>query len=91
MGATSATKLLEVIKNSETVLAIELMSAAQALDFIHPLKAGKGIEATHAEIRNHISFAESDRLFHHDIQTALKLVRSGDLIRAAESAVGKLG
>jgi histidine ammonia-lyase len=89
MGATSATKLLEVIKNSETVLAIELMSAAQALNFIHPLKAGKGVEAIHAEIRKQISFAESDRLFHHDIQAALKLVRSGDLIRAAEAAVGK--
>ena len=45
MGATSATKLLEIVKNTETVLAIELMSAAQALDFIHPLKAGKGVEA----------------------------------------------
>jgi histidine ammonia-lyase len=90
MGATSATKLLEVIKNSETVLAIELMSAAQALDFIHPLKAGKGVEATHAEIRKHISFAETDRLFHVDIQTALRLVQSGSLIRAAESAVGRL-
>jgi histidine ammonia-lyase len=91
MGATSATKLLEVIKNCETVLAIELMSAAQALDFIHPLKAGQGIEAAHSEIRKQISFAESDRLFHHDIQSALRLVRSGDLVRAAESAVGKLG
>jgi histidine ammonia-lyase len=90
MGAISATKLLEVVKNSETVLAIEMMSAAQALDFIHPLKAGRGVEAAHAELRRRISFAESDRLFHHDIETALELVRSGVLIRAAESAVGAL-
>jgi histidine ammonia-lyase len=88
MGATSATKLLEIVKNAETVLAIELMSAAQALDFIHPLKAGKGVEAAHAEIRKSISFAESDRLFHDDIQCALRLVRSGALVRAAEQSVG---
>ncbi|MGA7124709.1 MAG: histidine ammonia-lyase [Chthoniobacterales bacterium] len=90
MGATAATKLLEVIKNAETVLAIELMSAAQALDFIHPLKAGDGIEAAHAEFRKSISFAESDRLFHDDIQVALQVVRSGTIVKAAEAAVGVL-
>ncbi len=90
MGATSATKLLEVVKNAETVLAIELMSAAQALDFIHPLKSGDGVEAAHAEFRKHISFAESDRLFHDDIQVALQFLRSGKVVKAAESAVGLL-
>jgi histidine ammonia-lyase len=90
MGATSATKLLEVVKNAETVVAIELMSAAQALDFIHPLKSGDGVEAAHAEFRKHISFAESDRLFHDDIQVALQFLRSGKVVKAAESAVGML-
>jgi histidine ammonia-lyase len=91
MGATAATKLLEIVKNAETVVAIELMSAAQALDFIHPLKAGEGIEAAHVEFRKSISFAESDRLFHDDIQVALQIVRSGTIVKAAESAVGVLG
>ena len=91
MGATSATKLLEVVKNAETVLAIELMSAAQALDFIHPLKAGAGVEAVHSEFRKHISFAESDRLFHDDIQVALRFLRSGAVVKSAEAAVGALG
>ncbi len=90
MGAISATKLLEVVKNAETVLAIELMSAAQALDFIHPLKAGEGVEAVHTEFRKHISFAESDRLFHDDIQVALRFLRSGKVVKAAESALGVL-
>ncbi|MBV8098593.1 MAG: histidine ammonia-lyase [Verrucomicrobia bacterium] len=90
MGATAATKLVEIVENAETVLAIELMSAAQALDFIHPLKAGEGIEAAHAEFRKYISFAESDRLFHDDIQIALQILRSGKIVKAAESAVGVL-
>jgi histidine ammonia-lyase len=66
------------------------MSAAQALDFIHPLKSGDGVEAAHAEFRKHISFAESDRLFHDDIQVALQFLRSGKVVKAAESAVGVL-
>jgi histidine ammonia-lyase len=90
MGAIAATKLLEVVNNTETVLAIELMSAAQALDFIHPLKAGRGVEAAHAEVRRHLAFAEADRLFHNDIQTALELVRSGALISATEQVCGQL-
>lgn len=90
MGAIAATKLLEVVTNTETVLAIELMSAAQALDFIHPLKAGRGVEAAHAEVRRHLAFAEADRLFHNDIQTALALVRGGSLVSAAERESGKL-
>jgi histidine ammonia-lyase len=78
------------VNNTETVLAIELMSAAQALDFIHPLKAGRGVEAAHAEVRRHLAFAEADRLFHNDIQTALELVRSGTLISATEQVCGQL-
>jgi histidine ammonia-lyase len=62
----------------------------EALDFIHPLKAGKGVEAAHAELRKSIPFAETDRLFHDDIQAALELVRSGTLVEAAEAAVGPL-
>ena len=90
MGAIAATKLLEVVNNTETVLAIELMSAAQALDFIHPLKAGRAIEAAHAEVRRHLAFAEADRLFHNDIQTSLALVRSGATVAAAEAVCGEL-
>jgi hypothetical protein len=43
------------------------------------------------EFRKSISFAESDRLFHDDIQVALQIVRSGTIVKAAESAVGVLG
>ncbi len=90
MGSISATKLLEVVTNVETVLAIELMCAAQALDFIHPLKAGGGVEAAHGEVRRHLAFAEADRLFHNDIQTALNLVKSGSLVTATEQSAGNL-
>jgi histidine ammonia-lyase len=90
MGAISATKLLQVVQNAETVLAIEFMCAAQGLEFLRPLRSGPGIEAAFAEIRRHLPFAPADRLFHADVQTALRLVRDGRLVAAAESAAGEL-
>ncbi|MBI2515956.1 MAG: histidine ammonia-lyase [Opitutae bacterium] len=90
MGSISATKLLEVVKNVETVLAIELMCSAQGLEFLHPLKAGRGVEAAFTAVRRVIPFAQADRLFHDDVQTALELVRSEKLAAAAERAAGKL-
>lgn len=90
MGSISATKLLEVVKNTETVLAIEFMCSTQGLEFLRPLKAGRGVEAAFAEVRRVIPFAQADRLFHDDIQTALTLVRSEKLITAAEKVSGDL-
>ncbi len=90
MGSISATKLLEVVKNTETVLAIEFMCATQALEFLRPLKSGRGVEAAFTTVRRVIPFAQADRLFHDDVQTALDLVRSEKLLTAAEKAAGKL-
>ena len=90
MGSISATKLLEVVKNTETVLAIEFMCSAQGLEFLRPLKSGPGVEAAFSVVRRHIPFAQADRLFHNDVQTALALVRSEQLAAAAQRAAGKL-
>ena len=90
MGSISATKLLEVVKNTETVLAIEFMCSAQGLEFLRPLQSGPGIEAAFAEIRRHIPFAQADRLFHNDVQTALALVRSEQIASVTQKAVGRL-
>ncbi|HUG11385.1 MAG TPA: histidine ammonia-lyase [Opitutaceae bacterium] len=90
MGAIAATKLRQVVQNTETVLAIELLCAAQAMDFMRPLCSGPMTEAAHAAIRARIPFADSDRLFHNDIQAALELVQSGAVVTAAEAAGGAL-
>jgi histidine ammonia-lyase len=90
MGAIPPTKLLEVVKNTETVLAIEFMCSAQGLEFLRPLKSGPGVEAAFALVRKHIPFARADRLFHHDVQTALALVRSEQIAAASQLAAGRL-
>jgi histidine ammonia-lyase len=90
MGATAAVKAWRILDNVETVLAIEQMCAAQALDFRAPLTSGAGVQAALAEVRREISFADHDRLFGDDIQKSLALLRSQRILRAVEQTVGPL-
>jgi histidine ammonia-lyase len=76
MGANAATKCLRVINNVEKVLAIELLSAAQALEFRRPLKSSPGIEALMASFRQQVSFNEADRLLHTDMKAAIDFIAS---------------
>ena len=71
MGANGATKCLRVIMNVEKILAIELMSAAQALDFRRPLKSAPQVETLMSEFRELVSFNEIDRLLHDDMIKAI--------------------
>lgn len=81
MGSISGRRANKICCNVEKILAIELMCAAQALDFRRPLKSGATVEAIHAEIRKHVDFASEDRIFGDDIQKMLDLVKSGVLVQ----------
>jgi histidine ammonia-lyase len=70
MGANGAVKLKRVIDNVEKVLAIELFTAAQAIDFRKPLKTAELLEKTIVEYRKLVKFNDQDRILHDDmIQT----------------------
>jgi histidine ammonia-lyase len=60
MGMTSALKLARIVENVRTVLAIELLCAAQGLDFKAPLRPGAGVEAARRLVREVVPFAERD-------------------------------
>ena len=85
MGSISALHLYKVYENVETVLAIELFTAAQALDFRKPLKPGNGVEKAHQFIRDSIPHATEDQYFKDDISKAVDLIRNRSLISEAES------
>lgn len=70
MGANAATKLYRVIQNCQTILGIELMHAAQGLDFRRPLKSSKRIEQLHAEFRKEVPFLSEDRYLSRDMKIA---------------------
>lgn len=82
MGATAALKLYEILDRVETVLAIELLCASQALDFRDPLRPGDGPQRAREIVRRHIPHATADRLFGEDIATALRLLREDAGLRA---------
>lgn len=86
MGSISGRKTLQVIRNLENILAVELICAAQAFDYRKPLKSGAILEACHEVIRSRIDHAEEDRVFADDIQVARNLIRSGELVKTANSA-----
>ena len=76
MGANAATKCLRVVNNVERVLAIELLSAAQALDFRRPMKTSPVLEKLYASFREVVSFNEEDRILHDDMMKAVEFVRT---------------
>jgi histidine ammonia-lyase len=90
MGMTSARHAREVVTNAETVIALEALAAAQALDLRSPLEPGPATHAVHRAIRARVPFFEADREFGPDIADAVTLVREGGLIAAGESAIGSL-
>ena len=90
MGMTAARHAREIVGNAETVLALEALAAAQALDLRAPLQPATSTRAVHDAVRERIPFTESDHEFGRDIAAGVDLVRSGALIEAAETVVGEL-
>jgi histidine ammonia-lyase len=74
MGANAATKCKRVVDNVEKVLAIELLTAAQALEFRRPLKSSPVIEALITEFRKEVSFNEADRLLREDMMKTVAFI-----------------
>ncbi|MGZ4965999.1 MAG: histidine ammonia-lyase [Chthoniobacterales bacterium] len=78
MGMTAALKLREIVDDAEHLLAIELLSAAEGLEFRHPLKAGAGVEAAYQRLRKISPAVEEDRSLARDIAEVAKAIRVGE-------------
>lgn len=75
MGANAATKAYRIVQNVYSILAIELITASQALAFRRPLKTSPALEQFVNTFRQHVPFVEVDRVLHDDIQKAEKFVQ----------------
>lgn len=79
MGMTAALKARQVMGFVRTVLAIEMLVAAQALDFQHPRgRAGLGVEKAFARIREKVPFMAEDRELHRDIRAVEEMIDAGE-------------
>jgi histidine ammonia-lyase len=77
MGANSATKALRVVENVERILAIELMNAAQALDFRKPMRPSPYIYDFVGQFRLSVEFIDEDKVMYKEIEAAVKFLRQG--------------
>ena len=78
MGMTGALKLRRIVDNLEWILAIELLCAAQGLDYRLPLRPAKKLQQAHALIRSRIPHLNEDREPHGDIRTLAAMLHAGD-------------
>ena len=90
MGAISARKALRVLRHAQQVVGIELLCAAQALDFHRPLRPARGTQRAYDVIRTAVPALAGDRVLAPDFAAALALVQSRAVVHAVEQTLGAL-
>ncbi|MGH8481719.1 MAG: HAL/PAL/TAL family ammonia-lyase, partial [Nevskiaceae bacterium] len=93
MGVTAGLKLRQILDNVEGILAIELMSAAQGIDFrkadVGPgARLGRGTAAAYAAVRRHVPFIERDTVLYAYLEAVRRELRDGALVAAVRAALG---
>lgn len=91
MGSISGRKLNQVLDNLEYILAIELMSACQAIEFRRPLKSSTILEAAHDYARNFVGFASEDRIFGEDIRMLHAIIRDHSFVDHTQAIARQKG
>jgi histidine ammonia-lyase len=84
MGSIGGRKALQVIENVEKILAIELLTAAQAFEFRKPMKSGVFLDEIHKEVRKEVLFAEKDRVFADDIEKGIEMIKDKTILQVIE-------
>ncbi|MDR2671321.1 MAG: histidine ammonia-lyase [Oscillospiraceae bacterium] len=90
MGTIAARQAREILDNVKYVLAIELMAAAQGVDFLAPMAPGAGTAAAHRHLRTLVPRLEEDRILTPDILAVRRSVTDGSLLAAVEAETGAL-
>ena len=89
MGMNTAIKNFQILDNAYGIIGIELMVAAQALDF-RDHKFGKGVMIARDTIRKHVKHLEEDRPLYDDHNKMKELVKSDEIIRDIENSIGDM-
>jgi len=90
MGSTAARKCRQILRNTEYVIAIEFLCAAQAMDLFTNLKPGDGTLAAYRTIRDAVPHLDKDRVLSNDIEAIVSLIREGRILHEVESVIGTL-
>jgi histidine ammonia-lyase len=92
MGCTAALKTRQIVNNVEHILSLELMAAAQAIDFrkqepAQPQRLGKGTQPAYDLIRSQVPFVEEDQILYNYMRSIRDLVASGELVKVVNEKV----
>lgn len=90
MGTIAARKFGSIVRNAENIVAMELLSASQALDLLHPLEGASAVKAAHGVIRRRVPFAAEDRVFSIDVEVIKEMIRSDEILNCLRGTVGEL-
>ncbi len=90
MGTIAARQATEILGNTQIVIAIELLCAAQGLDYRRPLNPGAGSKQAYDLIRAVIPKLHSDRILYPDINKLVELIKDERLLNSIEQVVGRL-
>ena len=90
MGPIAVRKCTEILKNVRTVLAIEMMAAAQAFEFHEGRRPGKGTAVAYEVIRSKVPKLVNDRVLYPDIEHIRVMVAEDAILNAVEAEVGHL-
>ncbi len=90
MGTIAARKSYDIVKNAKKVVAIELLSACQAIDLRDDKKLGVGTAIAYQSIRSKVDKLDKDRIMYVDIDKISQLVESEVTIQEVEAEIGKL-
>ncbi len=90
MGTIAARKFKKVLENAQNIVAMELLSASQALEMLLPLKPSSTVAAALLKIREKVPFATEDRVFSKDIEAIRNMILSGELSSVIEKTTGVL-
>jgi histidine ammonia-lyase len=83
MGVTAAQKAMQILENTQYIVAIELLSAAQAIEYRGPQKLGKGTRKAYETLREKVSVLKEDRVLNEDIEKIKSLVESGKICKVS--------
>ena len=90
MGTIAARKARDILTNTVHVLAVELLAAAQGIEFKDPEKLGKGTAAAFEIVRGSVPKWVEDREMYIDLRKGEALVRDGKIVKAVEAVIGEL-
>jgi histidine ammonia-lyase len=90
MGAAAALKAARVAANTARILAVEVVAACQALEFLKPLETSVPLHAAYVRLREDVPPLDADRILAGDIEAAAALVRDGALVDATAAICGRL-